>query len=163
MIDTIICLTKLIVFKMIQPLQFFASKGYGIFPYIIIREISGMYCQIPIHFSLQELLEKEGVLVNRSEDEGDDSIEDNCVSTLKSIIKSEPVITIKRNSKENWIFSGNRKIEGCVVFSPKRAIYLDSEGNLKEESDSIPSGGCLITMCGETIISGGHHYNLNRI
>ena len=146
-----------------QTLEFFASKGYGVFPYIIIREMSGMYRQIPIHFSLQELLEKEGVLVNRPEVEGDDSIEDNCVSTLNSIIKSEPVITIKRNSKEDWVFSGNRKLEGCLVFSPKRAVYFDSKGNLKEESESIPWGGCLITMCGETIISGGHHYNLNRI
>jgi hypothetical protein len=52
-----------------QTLEFFASKGYGLFPYIIIREMSGMYRQIPIHFSLQELLEREGVLANLSEDE----------------------------------------------------------------------------------------------
>ena len=146
-----------------QTLEFFASRGYGVFPYIIIREMSGMYRQIPIHFSLQELLEREGVLVNLYDEEGDDTTKEKCLSILRSIIKSEPVITIKRNTEENWIFSGVRKIEGCVVFSPKRAIYLDSEGNLKEESDSIPSGGFLIAMCGETIISGGKHYNLNGI
>lgn len=146
-----------------QTLEFFASIGYGVFPYIIFREMSGMYRQIPIHFSLQELLEQEGVLVNRPEDEGDDLIEDNCVSILKSIIKSEPVITIKRNSKKNWIFSSNRKIEGCVVFNPKKAVYLDPEGNLKEESECIPWSGCLMTMCGETISSGDKHYYLNRI
>ncbi len=54
-----------------QTLEFFASRGYGVFPYIIIREMGGMYRQIPIHFSLQELLEREGVLVNLCEEEGD--------------------------------------------------------------------------------------------
>ena len=143
-----------------QTLEFFASKGYGLFPYIIIREMSGMYRQIPIHFSLQELLEREGVLVNLSEDESEDSIEEKCIDDLRRIIKSEPVIIIKRNTEENWIFSGNRKIEGCVVFSPKRAIYLDSGGNIKSESESIPWGGTLVSICGETIITNSQHYNL---
>jgi hypothetical protein len=141
-------------------LEFFASKGYGLFPYIIIREMSGMYRQIPIHFSLEELLEREGVLVNQFEDESDDNVEEKCIDTLNSIIKSEPVIIIKRNTKKNWIFSSNRKIEGCVVFSPKRAIYLDSEGKIKCESKSIPWGGSLISICGETIITNSQHYNL---
>ena len=122
--------------------------------------MSGMYRQIPIHFSLQELLEREGVLVNQFEDEADDNVEEKCLDTLKRIIKSEPVITIKRNTKEKWIFSRNRKIEGCVVFSPQRAIYLDSEGNKKTESESIPWGGSLISLCGETIITNSQHYNL---
>jgi hypothetical protein len=143
-----------------QTLEFFASKGYGLFPYIIIREMSGMYRQIPIHFSLQELLEREGVLANLSEDESENSIEEKCLSILRSIIKSEPVITIKRNTEENWIFSSGRKIEGCVVFSPKRAIYLDSGGNIKSDSESIPWGGSLISLCGETIITNSQHYNL---
>lgn len=143
-----------------QKLEFFASKGYGVFPYIIIREMSGMYRQIPIHLSIKELLEREGLLVNLSEDESEDSIEEKCIDDLRRIIKSEPVIIIKRNTEENWIFSSNRKIEGCVVFSPKRAIYLDSEGNIKSESESIPSGGSLISLCDETIITNSQHYNL---
>ena len=143
-----------------QKLEFFASRGYGVFPYIIIREMSGMYRQIPIHFSLQELLEREGVLVNLYDEEGDDTTKEKCLSILRSIIKSEPVITIKRNTEENCIFSSVRKIEGCVVFSPKRAIYLDSGGNIKSESESIPWGGRLISLCGETIITNSQHYNL---
>ena len=142
-----------------QTLEFFTSKGYGVFPYIIIREMSGMYRQIPIHFSLEELLEREGVLVNPFEDESDDNVEERCINTLNSIIKSEPVIIIKRNTEENWIFSGNRKIEGCVVFSPKRAIYLDSGGNVKSESESIPWGGTLVSICGEIIITSDQHFN----
>ena len=142
-----------------QTLEFFESKGYGVFPYIIIREMSGIYRQIPIHFSLQELLDREGVLVNQSEDEADDIVEERCVDTLKRIIKSEPVISIKRNNKEKWIFSGNRKIEGCVVFSPNKAIYLDSIGNIKSESESIPRGGSLVSMCDEIITVNDKHYN----
>lgn len=143
-----------------QTLEFFTSKGYGVFPYIIIREMSGMYRQVPIHFTLEELIIKEGVLVNQSEDESDDTIEANCINTLKKIVRSQDVITIKRNTKDSWIFSGNRKKEGCVVFSPKRAVYLDPEGNLKEESERIPWGGCLVSMCGETIITSNKHYDL---
>ena len=145
-----------------QTLEFFASKGYGVFPYIIIREMSGMYRQIPIHFSLQELLFKEGVLVNQTEVEREVCIEGKCISTLKRIIKSESVITFKQNAERNWIFSGDRKIEGCVVFSPKRAIYLDSIGNIKSVSESIPWGGSLVSMCGETIITSNQHYNLHQ-
>jgi hypothetical protein len=143
-----------------QTLEFFSSLGYGVFPYIIIREMSGMYRQIPIHFSLQELLEKEGVLLNLSENEGDEILEMECVSVLRNIIKLEPVITIKRNLKDNWIFSGHKKIEGCVVFSPKRVVYLDSDGKINSESDCIPFGGSLLSMCGEIIIRGGQHYKL---
>ena len=146
-----------------QTLEFFASKGYGLFPYIIIREMSGMYRQIPIHFSLEEILEREGVLVNQFEDESDDNVEEKCIDALRRVIKSEPLITIKRNTEENWIFSGDRKIEGCVVFSPKRAIYLDSGGNIKSESESIPWGGTLVSMCGETIITSDQHYNLFQL
>lgn len=145
-----------------QTLEFFASKGYGVFPYIIIREMNGLYRQIPIHFSLEELLDKEGVLVNQLEDENDNSIEEKCVITLRRIIKSDPVITIKREVKENWIFSDNRTIEGCVVFDSKKSVYLDCEGKIKSESDCIPWGGSLISMCGEVIITGNQHYNFSR-
>ena len=142
-----------------QTLEFFAVLGYGTFPYIIIREMIGMYRQIPIHCSIQELLEREGVLVNISEDESEDVFEEKCLDTLKRIITSQDVITIKRNIEENWIFLDNRKIEGCVVFSPNRAIYLDSGGNIKSESKSIPWGGTLVSMCGEKIITSCRHYN----
>mgnify|MGYP001087475351 CR=1 FL=1 len=81
-------------------------------------------------------------------------------SVLKSIIKSEQLITIKINSNKNWVLTGNRKIEGYVVFSPKKAIYLDSGGNIKGESESIPWGGSLIGLCGETIITNSQHFNL---
>ena len=143
-----------------QTLEFFASKGYGVFPYIIIREMSGLYRQIPIHFSLEELLDKEGVLINQFEDESDNSIEEKCVITLRRIIKSDPVIIIKREVKGNWIFSDNRTIEGCVVFDSKKSIYLDSKGKIKSESDFIPFGGILLSMCGEIITTGNQHYDL---
>lgn len=145
---------------MSETLEFFASKGYGEFPYIIIREMTGVFRQVPISFSLPELLQKEGVLVNLSENEGDGILEKKCVSVLRNIIQLEPVITIKRKLKNNWVFSGHKKIEGCVVFSTKRAIYLDSEGKIKRESDCIPFGGSLLSMCGEIIIQGGKHYKL---
>ena len=143
-----------------QKLEFFASKGYGVFPYIIIREMSGMYRQIPIHFSLQELLKKEGVLVNPSEDDSRETMKAKCIETLSNIIRSKPVITFKRESEENWIFQGNRKREGCVVFSANHAIYLNSEGEIHSKTNSIPLGGSLISMCGEIIRQGDRHYNL---
>lgn len=45
------------------------------------------------------------------------------------------------------------------VFSPNRAIYLDSGGNIKSESENIPWGGSLLSMCGETINEGDRHFN----
>ena len=101
-----------------QTLEFFASKGFGVFPYIIIREMSGMYRQVPISFSFPELLIKERVLVNLTEDVSDTAITDACDDTLRKMITTKQVITVKRNSKDNWIFVGNRKREGCVVFDP---------------------------------------------
>lgn len=40
------------------------------------------------------------------------------------------------------------------------AIYLDSDGDIKDESESIPWGGSLVSMCGEIIITSDQHYNL---
>ena len=142
-----------------QTLEFFASKGYGVFPYIIIREMSGIYRQVPISFSFPELLKKEGVLVNLTEDESDTAIKEACVETLRKMITTKQVITVNRNSKDNWIFVGNQKREGCVVFDPNYAIYVDSDGKVISKTNNIPSGGTLISMCGETITRNDRHYN----
>lgn len=98
-------------------------------------------------------------MVNLTEDESDTSIKDACVNILRKMILTKQVITVNRNSKDNWIFVGNRKREGCVVFEPNYAIYVDSDGKVISKTNSIPSGGSLISMCGETITRNDRHYN----
>ena len=74
-----------------------------------------------------------------------------------------PVLNIPNlNSKSSTPFSFNRlsiplheHFEECDW-----AIYLDSGGNIKSESESIPCGGSLISLCGETIITNSQHYDL---
>ncbi len=143
-----------------QKVKFFTSKGYGVFPYIIIREMSGMYRQIPIHFLIEELTTKEGVLVELSGNESHEEIQDKCVEILRKIINSENVISSEDGKKDKWVTVGEVKREGCVVLNPSSAIYLNSEGEIISRTKKIPWGGTLISMNGETISQSESHFQI---
>lgn len=143
-----------------QKVKFFTSKGYGVFPYIIIREMSGMYRQIPVHFLIEELTTKEGVLVELSRNESHEEIQDKCVEILRKIVNSENVISSEDGKKDKWVTVGEVKREGCVVLNPSSAVYLNCEGEIIGRIQKIPWGGTLISMNGETISQSQSHFQI---
>ena len=108
-------------------------RGFGIFPYLIIRYFSGYYSQLPIRFFEDKYKEDPSVeldfkgsfRITASRYLMDDPIEP--ISLMKDILKDV----------------GDRtKLKVCLVLNPKKAYYY-YEGSI-EESESIPAGGILV-------------------
>ncbi|MEY2924555.1 MAG: hypothetical protein RLZZ337_1103 [Bacteroidota bacterium] len=136
------------------------NLGYFQFPYLIIREMCGIYRQVPIHFNSLNVSNKEGLIIHLLGNETHEEIQDKCVESLRKMITSRSVVTVQRESKKKWLFSGLQNKEGCAVFNPSFAIYLSSNGELKRKSKSIPSGGTLLSMCDETLSMNEPHFTL---
>ena len=147
---------------MTKSVSFFTRLGYGQFPYIIIREQAGMYRQIPIHFNNEELNTKDGIYVKLESKDSYENIEFNCVETLKEFLlqNKSPYSHIK--SESNWIFIGKNQREGCVVFNPEQAVYLNYQGETINTSNTIPWGGTLISISDHIIQSNDRHFNLQE-
>ena len=125
------------------------SLGYGEFPYIIIREWHGVYRQIPVNVG--DLDEHQPKLKY--------SIRNTTAKTTqyKKLIKNELFIeSIKKLALQAHMDYNKRS---CLVLSPKRCIYFE-DGRIENESKSIPAGGKLLDMKGETIGQGGIHYKI---
>jgi len=119
----------------------YLEKGYGAFPYFIIRITSGLYKQIPIHFKESELSSKEGVFVAIDEGDSFEEVEDRCLNTLVKILDGD----IDLVSSGDFNLRGN--LTGCLVLEPERAIYLGLNKEVTE--GSIPWGGTLVSMKNE--------------
>lgn len=119
-------------------------KGYGQFPYIIIRLYAGCYQQVPIRI-IQNESEKDhsGIYIQCSAKETADTIYSKLMKALKLIFKD--------NSKPC-----------CLVTGPESAYYIDNNG--VTESNDIPAGGSLFTSKGNVLmpLTDGneifHHY-----
>ncbi len=125
------------------------SQGYGVFPYIIIREWHGVYRQVPI--TLGDFDEHQAKLKY--------SIRNTIAKTTqyKKLLKNELFIeSLKKLALQAHIDYNKRS---CLVLSPKRCIYFE-EGQIENESKSIPAGGKLLDMNSETIGQGGIHYKI---
>lgn len=144
---------------MLKPISFYTQLGYGQFPYILIREQAGMYRQIPIHFGLENLETKEGVIIKVDDCESHEILETKCDETLIRILTKKPILLNRRiNYEQGWIIP-NRKLSGCIVFSPDNVIYRSREGELIDSSASIPWGGTLLSLCDERLeFENGNHY-----
>lgn len=138
--------------------QKYLEKGYGTFPYLIVRIRSGLYKQIPIHFSQRELHFKEGVFVAVSETDAVEDIEKECLITLAKILAYDSEIIASGD-----LYLGDprthRRLTGCLVLEPERAIYIREDNEVIE--GSIPWGGTLVSIENETIkFPMSHHYLL---
>ncbi len=119
----------------------YLEKGYGAFPYFIIRITSGLYKQIPIHFKESELSSKEGVFVAIDEDDSFEEVEDRCLNTLVKILDGDTDLI------RSGDFNLRGNLTGCLVLEPERAIYLGLNREVTE--GSIPWGGTLVSMKNE--------------
>ncbi|MGA0402239.1 MAG: hypothetical protein ACO3NA_01225, partial [Flavobacteriaceae bacterium] len=61
---------------MAKELSKYNLLGYGKIPYFIIRECSGIYRQIPIHFCEKELQTKDGIYVEVDENDSYECIQE---------------------------------------------------------------------------------------
>lgn len=128
--------------------------GYGTFPYIIVRERSGIYRQIPIHF-FPFSNKLDGLFLDGCHTKSTKEIRKNCVELLRSTIKKENnKPATNKQSKDSSL----RTKEGCIVFNPYEAIYFDCEGKFICRSESIPSGGTLLRVDGEIIQYENRHF-----
>lgn len=147
---------------MTKSVSFFTRLGYGQFPYIIIREQAGMYRQIPIHFGLNNPDTQEGLILQVDDCDTHETLEDKCDEALKRIITKKPVLFNRRINYEQGCIIPNRKLSGCVVYSPDNVIYRSFDGEVVNKSTSIPWGGTLLSLCDEHIaFEEGNHYTFN--
>lgn len=136
--------------------------GYGIFPYFIIRECSGIYRQIPIHFSKEELQSKDGIYIPISEKDSYECIQHKCLIILKDLILGEIKAIGHEDKNQSLLFFGKQKKEGCLVLNPEEAIYFDFNGK-QIAIGEIPFGGTLISVSGAKMNANGDHYNFTYI
>ena len=127
-------------------------KGYGEFPYIIWKIGYAFFKQIPIHFVTTESQELPG---------GTLLIEDTYSFDLKELISMHQtgligmVKTVKKNMEKDK--GAQQKL--CLVCSPNKAFYFDKDSI--EESESIPSGGNLVSIDNKLIAMATKHYKEN--
>ena len=144
---------------MTKSVSFFTRLGYGQFPYIIIREQAGIYRQIPIHFRLTNPDTQEGIILQVDDCDSHEILETKCDEALKRIITKQPVLFNRRINYEQACIIPNRKLSGCVVYSPDNVIYRSFDGEVINKSASIPWGGTLLSLCDERIeFEEGNHF-----
>jgi len=121
----------------------FAERGYGYFPYLIVRLRAGLYQQIPIHRSGIENPYLEGLFLEENEIENKHNYELACKKVFKTYWQEQ-------------MDAGTPK-DVCLVLNRSEAYYLSPEGvcNL----NSIPSGGWLYSINDELIQEDGNHFN----
>ena len=143
----------------------FYERGYGRFPYIILKETFGVYRQIPI-LQLQQIdTNLEGVFLEKLDFDSKEQYESECIQVLIKILNNTPVL-IKKSmiKKENRIIIGGtpKKSEGCLVLSEDEGIYGTKELSkdvVLERSNCIPTGGQFINLLDEEMkFKNGQHY-----
>ena len=124
----------------------YLEKGYGAFPYFIVRVTSGIYMQVPIHFN-SSLEFKEGVSLYVDTKYSMERIESLCLEGLKGLLREDLACSDQCSPKLNFLV--DRALNGCIVFSPTSAYYLDS--NDKITAGTPPYGGVLMSMKNESL------------
>jgi len=134
----------------------YLEKGYGAFPYFIVRVTSGIYMQVPIHFN-SSLELKEGVSLYVDTKYPLEKIESLCLEALSSLLRGDLAYSDQCSPKLNFL--ADRVLNGCVVLSPTSAYYLDS--NDKITAGTPPWGGVLLSMKNESLsFTNNNHFTL---
>ena len=120
----------------------FLKKGYGQFPYIIIRQFPTLYLQIPLHDESQENLNLDGIYISDWDKLQTKDFDEACKLRLHKLYSKE-------DKKGN-------PIDMCLVLNANTGYYISKEGKISY--DSIPSGGILIAMDDSFIQMNGEHY-----
>ncbi len=128
-------------------------KGYGRFPYFIVKAPNTVFFQIPIHFvGVDDENKYEGIVITdypyKNIDYSIDAIADKWVNRL---IKAAEIEYQKQCT------NFKREMPVCLVLSPDTAYYINEEG--KSFYPQPPAGGTLRTLHGFDIkTQHGQHY-----
>lgn len=132
------------------------SKGFGIFPYVIVRIFSTIYMQIPIHLfgeiGQQSYEEYPGIQIYNLPE---DVISEPHRQKMKSC--HEKLILLTQEIQDTIKHHRNQIFRVCLVLH-KDWCYFFEEKEIKE-SDSIPEGGILLNEGFEIIAMHKQHFN----
>ena len=132
----------------------FKKKGYGKFPYIIMRVQCGIHIQIPIHFIKKDekvdIINQPGTQIYVDVDTLSKIKEEQIASLHDRLIHHTKLIITKVENERSFRFGF------CLVEGKEKAYYF-KKSNINF-SKSIPTKGKLLTQENE-IISWNHpHY-----
>jgi hypothetical protein len=118
------------------------ARGYGQFPYVIVRLYSTFYMQMPIHFVSDKKEGLKGIIVK---------------SDTENFIDNFPyLIEVASEFKRSLDTKNNRNHRLCVVIGKKQAYYFE-EDKIRFNA-SIPSGGTLVNSEQEVIAMAHEHF-----
>ncbi len=123
----------------------FLQRGYGMFPYIVMRFRGGIYKQIPIYRESIEDMRLEGLQVWLDWELRFPSYKKTCQRQAELFLVGYA--------------EGGPFLDICMVFNSSEGYYINRKGETKTRK-TIPSGGKLYTMSNELIQEGGKHYVL---
>lgn len=119
------------------------ARGYGTFPYVILRITGGVYMQFPIHFYEEKNPEKPGLRVRV------DSLtnEKQNFSSLFNVVRQFHQQINRQDVKA---------LKMCLVLAPYVAYFF--EDNAFAFSDEIPEGGSLIDSNYKVLALNSPHF-----
>lgn len=127
------------------------ERGYGKFPYIIIRLYNAVYIQIPIHFS-QELNDVQSGFHILTDTESESQI--HFSELLKAVKKYRDEIVLSNEKQE--AMANKKPTRMCLVLSSSTAYYF--EENSISHNTSIPDGGSLFNSSHKMIAMNSSHF-----
>jgi len=128
------------------------KKGYGKFPYIILKTGNSIYMQIPIHFNTNgDYINFPGTNL--------DGISNDMLSEYENDKTSELHDRLIEHCK--WVKSKmetekNREARICLIEGPEICYFF--EGEEVTFTNSIPFGGTLVTQQNDVIAMNANHY-----
>lgn len=128
-------------------------KGYGKFPYFIVKAPNTLFFQIPIHFvDVNDKNKYEGkVITDFPYKDIDLSIDEIADEWVDRLIKEAEI------EYQKQCINFKREMPVCLVLNPDTAYYINEEG--KSFFPHPPSGGTLRTLHGLDIkTQHGQHY-----
>ena len=136
-----------------QPLKYQDfKKGYGKFPYIILKTGYAIFMQIPIHFNTNgDYVNFPGTNLNDISEELLADYENDKTSELHDrLIEHCKWVKAKMEADKN------REAKICLVEGPEIAYYFD--GDEINYTNSIPSGGTSVTQQNSILTMNTNHY-----
>lgn len=118
------------------------ARGYGKFPYLIVRMHYAIYMQMPIHFISEKKEGLRGIFVKSDAENFNDNF--------------PYLIEVAADYKRNLDIKNNRHHRLCVVVGKDQAYYFE-EDEIRF-STSIPSGGTLVNSEQQIIAMAHEHF-----
>ena len=121
----------------------FLYRGYGQFPYIIMRFRGSIYKQIPLFRAGIDNKHLEGLEIWSDWEVKYPSYKKTCQRQAELFLVGHA--------------EGGPFLDICMVFNSSEGYYINRRGETKTKK-TIPSGGKLYTMSNELMQEGGQHY-----